>query len=155
MLRLLGALGLVVTPVGLDSGRPDGGQFHEPGRLTFEEVAVESSDDPRADTVFLTIWNGTTREAVIADVQVSGYANVWMVDMENREIRDIPNAKRLLTIPPRSEIIMTEDTYFLRATRDANSGGKTAVTISMADGRQLTAFTAIHDQSPAAVDRGE
>ncbi|ACE91170.1 hypothetical protein RHECIAT_CH0002213 [Rhizobium etli CIAT 652] len=146
---LVSLVALSFMPFGDVAAANDEG-VRRPGVATLEQVDVERSEDPSADTAYLTIWNGDDRDAVVTDVSMSGYEGVDIVSTEDDEMLDQPADQSLVTIPARTEVSMSDDTLFLRAARGKRSGGQTAVTVSLSDGRKITALAVVRSPDPIA-----
>ncbi|CAN7434119.1 hypothetical protein LJR245_002762 [Rhizobium leguminosarum] len=147
MFRLVSLVALVFMPPG-NVGATDDGGVHTPGVVTLEQVDVERTEDQRADAAYLTIWNGTDQDVVVTNVSMSGYEGVDIVSTEGDEVLDQPANESLVTIPARTEISMSDDTLFLRAARGRRSGDQTAATVSLSDGRKVTALAVVRSSDP-------
>lgn len=153
MFRLFSLVALCFMPAGNIAVARDEGD-HAPGVVTLEQVDVERTEDRRADAAYLTIWNGADQDVVVTNVSMSGYEGVDIVSTEEDEVLDQPADQSLVTIPARTEISMSDDTLFLRAARGRRSGDQTAVTVSLSNGRKMTALAVVRSPDPVAeIDR--
>ncbi|MFF0950817.1 copper chaperone PCu(A)C [Rhizobium leguminosarum] len=149
MFRLVSLVALsFMSPDNVGAANDEG--VHTRGVVTLEQVDVERTEDPRADAAYLTIWNGTDQDVVVTNVSMSGYEGVDIVSTEGDEVLDQPADESLVTIPARTEISMTDDTLFLRAARGRRSGDQTAATVSLSDGRKVTALAVVRSSDPSA-----
>ncbi|MBY5333102.1 copper chaperone PCu(A)C [Rhizobium leguminosarum] len=147
MFRLVSLVALSFMPPG-NVGATDDGGVHTPGVVTLEQVDVERTEDQRADAAYLTIWNGTDQDVVVTNVSMTGYEGVDIVSTVGDEVLDQPANESLVTIPARTEISMSDDTLFLRAARGRRSGDQTAATVSLSDGRKVTALAVVRELRP-------
>lgn len=152
MFRLLSVVALSFMPPG--NVAADGDEaIHTPGAVILEQAYVERTEDPGTDTAYLTIWNGADQDVVVTNIAMSGYKRVHIVSTEEDAVLDQPADESLVTIPAHTEISMSDDTLFLRAARRTGSGDQTAVTLSLSDGRKITALTVVGGPDPIAEAR--
>ncbi|WP_175386674.1 hypothetical protein [Rhizobium sp. 9140] len=81
-----------------------------------EAVIIEHAEivrEPGFDLVYLAIWNGSGTPRVISKISASGYTDIRFARIKSEETSYQSVAAAVLTIPSRSEIVMTPSTVFL------------------------------------------
>lgn len=116
---------------------------HAKGTLAIEHVDFIASEDEGVDNIYLTLWNGMPKDAVVTGVSVTGYEAITIVASPPAQSPvEMEVSGGALTIPGLSGVSMEQDSIYFRATRSASDIGVAVVTLSMSDGTQITRFVA-------------
>lgn len=120
---------------------------------TGETVIVEhaemiSGSGGGPDFLYLAIWNGSGTPKVISKISASGYTAIQVAQIKSGEILHESVAAAVLTVPSRSELVMSPDTVFFSMVPEGKGHSRVEVEIEFQTGDTISA-TAIEKPSPS------
>lgn len=113
-----------------------------------EHAEIVKGTDGGPDFAYLAIWNGSGSPLVISKISASGYADIQVARAKSETISRTSVEASVLTIPSRSEIVMSPSTVFLAMTPPKKHLLPVQINVNFETGRKISA-TATDKPSPS------